>query len=674
MAAPELPDEKVRHRIFLATIALTFAAPLLIVILPHLLIAPQPRSMQAASYVCSSSSLITLYWYSKTRQVGMYTLILTGVILTCYSVALTVTGGLHSPICAFIPIFPLASGLLAGKRGTTAASVYLLGLVAGLLVADLLGWLPPAPLHTPTILLAVEYVIAIGLTSSLVYLFQLLHIRDRTAFRDTKDQLQRLIDGIPAFISHWDRNELNLVSNSIYCSYFGKTPAEILGSHYKNLIGPIYEKIEGPIRRILDGQSGTETLLTQPDQKGSWYQVTIKPDTIDGKVVGFFTIAVDITESRRTEAKLRESENFLRVVLDSINQGVWALNSEGVVSTINRAALAELGYSDPAELIGQKMHARVHHTHPDGTPHEKHLCPMHDTFTTGRTHYIPDDVLWRKDGTSFPVSYSSAPLLLQDQLIGSVVTFEDKTESVKLKKQVELEQQKILLQSRLASLGELAAGIAHEVNNPLAIIVGSANQLTQFAENPKKLAEKIESIIKSSKRISKIIGGLKKFSRSEEKPVFVDHPLRDILKEALILTELKFRREDVTLMAECETDARIRCNVIEVEQVLVNLINNAIDAAKGLPEHWVKLTAHEHGEFVVLRVTDSGKGIPKSLREKLFQPFFTTKPVGEGTGLGLSITKGILDEHHATIELIEGAPNTCFEVRFPVVQRSKNVT
>ena len=107
------------------------------------------------------------------------------------------------------------------------------------------------------------------------------------------------------------------------------------------------------------------------------------------------------------------------------------------------------------------------------------------------------------------------------------------------------------------------------------------------------------------------------------------------------------------------------CDEVEIEQVFINLLNNAIDAVKDRPEKWVKISVFEDGNYVVIRTTDSGPGIPGNVRDKLFEPFFTTKSTGEGTGLGLSITKGILDEHNATITVVDESPNTCFEIKFP---------
>jgi C4-dicarboxylate-specific signal transduction histidine kinase len=113
-----------------------------------------------------------------------------------------------------------------------------------------------------------------------------------------------------------------------------------------------------------------------------------------------------------------------------------------------------------------------------------------------------------------------------------------------------------------------------------------------------------------------------------------------------------------------ETNSRISCDSVEIEQVMVNLINNAIDAGKNTPEPWVRIHAFDDSDQVVIRVIDSGPGVPAEIEARLFEPFFTTKEVGEGTGLGLSISKGILTQHKASLQLNRAMEHTCFEIRF----------
>ncbi len=233
-------------------------------------------------------------------------------------------------------------------------------------------------------------------------------------------------------------------------------------------------------------------------------------------------------------------------------------------------------------------------------------------------------------------------------------------------------QRQMIVTSKLASLGEMSAGIAHEINNPLAIISGSVGLLAKHADNPEKLSAKILSIQKSCERISKIVNGLKKYSRSDEKVVFKTITLTNIAQEAISLTELKSKRHNTPVSFENRSSAMINCNEIEIEQVFINLINNAIDAVKENDEKWVKVVIFDFNNKVVFQVIDSGRGVSEEIEKKLFDPFFTTKRVGEGTGLGLSISKGILEEHRATINILKSLPNTCFEIQFLKEELTKN--
>jgi len=223
---------------------------------------------------------------------------------------------------------------------------------------------------------------------------------------------------------------------------------------------------------------------------------------------------------------------------------------------------------------------------------------------------------------------------------------------------------KVAEMTKLASLGELSAGIAHEINNPLTIIEGTLDMLSKFKDNPEKFTAKVEAIKKATFRISRIVQSLKKFSRSDNRAIYRQHPVKEILNDAMILTDMKAKRNEVAISVEQNSASEIFCDYIEIEQVIVNLINNAIDAAKDSIEKWVRIQLFNEDSSVVLRIIDSGPGISEEVYHRLFDPFFTTKKIGEGTGLGLSIVKGILDEHKATIKVLGTLPSTCFEVRF----------
>ena len=238
-------------------------------------------------------------------------------------------------------------------------------------------------------------------------------------------------------------------------------------------------------------------------------------------------------------------------------------------------------------------------------------------------------------------------------------------------RELEQEKRKTSHSAKLASLGEMSAGVAHEINNPLAIVVQQLESLERHASDPIKLQSKIRIMQNAVSRIEKIVGGLSKYSRASDGRTRKEEQLAPLVAESLVFTDARARRANVQVTVDVPQNLTIACDAIEIGQVLVNLINNGIDAARETPGKWVKISGCVEGEHVVLRIIDSGNGIPADIAEHLFQPFFTTKPIGQGTGLGLSITQRLLEQHGATLALDSKSSNTCFEIRFPSVSSQR---
>ena len=599
-------------------------------------------------------------------------------------------------------------------------------------------------------------------------------------------EMQKLINGVPAQISHWDNKLKNLAANSAYTQMFGKAPAQIRGMSCREVIGPLFKTVKPYLEKALKGEELTVDIeQTLPDGKTTYSRTIFKPDIENKRVIGVYTISIDVTAQKNYEAERDRVANFLDIVLHNVSSMIFVkdfkndlcfslLNKSGEnllglkeidllgktdydifpkeqadffrkndklvfadksivkidkeeIQTVhgkrylqtykvptfdqngepnlligisnditteiksieekdrtsekfrsifgispspilvfghrgildcNPAALQILCASSKSDLLGKHPAVFSPRLQPDGRTSEEKSIEM-DSLARKKGAHRFEWIHRKMDGREFPVDVTLSPITW-DGHDALLVLWSDLTE----KKKQDL---KILQTSKLASLGQLSAGIAHEINNPLAIIDGTAHLLTNFRDNPEQFISKIAVIEKACGRISKIVGGLKKFSRTGEMLVHERRVLSEIVKEVEILTEMKCRRHATRLTIECNTQATILCDEVEIEQVIVNLVSNAIDANKTKPERWVKVSVYEESPSIILRVTDSGPGLSPDVRKNLFEPFFTTKKGGEGTGLGLSISKSILEEHNATITVLEDVPNTCFEIRFQKV-------
>ncbi len=233
----------------------------------------------------------------------------------------------------------------------------------------------------------------------------------------------------------------------------------------------------------------------------------------------------------------------------------------------------------------------------------------------------------------------------------------------------ELEQQKEVIynQSRLASLGKMAGGIAHEINTPLAVITLSVSKLE--AELPKlnapeSLYKACEAIDNTVFRISKIINSLKAISRKTSAEPLAKVCLRELVDDAVNICSEKLKSEGVAIRINGDLDKLIECRKEEISQVLINLISNAYDAICDSTSPWIEINVDSNESKVIISVTDSGGGISPSLIRKIMDPFFTTKPVGKGTGLGLSISRSIMELHGGTLEYDATSKNTKFNMIF----------
>lgn len=229
--------------------------------------------------------------------------------------------------------------------------------------------------------------------------------------------------------------------------------------------------------------------------------------------------------------------------------------------------------------------------------------------------------------------------------------------------------------ARLASLGEMASGIAHEINNPLAIIKASAEQLLDGCQNqevsPQAIQKSAKRINRVADRIAKIVMGLRTFAREGKADPFALVSIESVVNETLEFCLTRFKSNGIeVIIRPLSADLVVNGRSVQMSQVLLNLLNNSHDALRSseIVSPRIEILGRKVGDFVEVHVVDNGVGIPEEIRTRIMQPFFTTKEVGKGTGLGLSISRSIMEDHHGQLLLAKDPLPTRFIMRFPHAQ------
>lgn len=266
-------------------------------------------------------------------------------------------------------------------------------------------------------------------------------------------------------------------------------------------------------------------------------------------------------------------------------------------------------------------------------------------------------------------------ILKQDELIRDYTQNLEKIIDLRTQ-ELDDQRAKSMTSAKMAALGEMSAGMAHEINNPLTILLGHAHAIrAKVDKNPEILFQvdnSLKSIENTVRRISKIIKGLRTFARDAAGDPFRPTPLNRIIEDTLSLCQNRAHHMGIEVFLENQLgNLEIDCREVQISQVLLNLFNNSIDAISNLEHKWIRLKIFAiENQRIEISVEDSGHGIPKEVQEKMMQPFFTTKEVGKGTGLGLSIVKGIIESHSGEFKYNDQSKNTCFQIILPIYQQA----
>jgi C4-dicarboxylate-specific signal transduction histidine kinase len=231
--------------------------------------------------------------------------------------------------------------------------------------------------------------------------------------------------------------------------------------------------------------------------------------------------------------------------------------------------------------------------------------------------------------------------------------------------------------AKMASLGQLAGGIAHEINNPMAIVLGKNAQIATMTEkdniDKNKIIEATNKIKMTVERVGRITKGLLTFARDGEGDSFLECNIASTITNTCEIVGEKLAGMGIDLRLKFAEIVLVQCRETQISQVVFNLLSNSMDAVESLHEKWIQIEIQESAENIQILFTDSGHGISSAIAEKILDPFFTTKELGKGTGLGLSIAKGIIDAHKGHLHLNSACQNTQFIIDLPKKNGSQSL-
>lgn len=478
--------------------------------------------------------------------------------------------------------------------------------------------------------------------------------RAEKALKLQRAQLQQLFENSPDAIVMLDTDERVVQANSGFERLFGYCAEEITGRPINELVIPDDRAKEASAlsRAVLHGRFVRQEEVRRR-KDGSLVDVSIVgyPLRLEGKLVGIYVIYSDISSRKKMEREIRRAAQEWRETFDSISDAVSIHGSDFRLRRVNKAFADRFGMT-PRQIIGRRCYEVVH-----GTKEPVLGCPHRETLQTGK----PAGAEFLESDNGICLELTTSPIFDErGEVAGTVHIARDITE----RKQQSLQ---LMMTDRLASIGELAAGTAHELNNPLTSVIGFS-QLLMERDIPDDIRDDLELIYSEARRAAEVTKNLLTFARKHA-PVKQANRIEVIVEDVLRLRAYEHRLNNIRVKKQFATGLpEMVVDYFQMQQVLLNLIINAeyfmTEAHKG---GTLTIAAKRRNSSMVISVADDGPGIPPENLSQVFNPFFTTKKAGRGTGLGLSICHGIVTEHggriYARSELGKGAT---FFVELPI--------
>ncbi len=488
--------------------------------------------------------------------------------------------------------------------------------------------------------------------------------------------LETLLDCVPAAIVVSDEGGRIVRANAYVEKLFGYSQEELLGQTIETLVPERFrgvymehrhQYLQDPKRRAM----GAGIELYGKHKNGREFTIDAilsAVQTKQGKLI--LSLIQDFAE-RDPAVNFRL---HLSALVNSSNEAIIGRTMDGLVCSWNQSAERIFGYS-AEEAIGKPLTM----LYPAGSEAEE--LDIQERLAKGETINAHDVVRRRKDGQDIDVSVSFSPILDPlGNLIGASKVARDITERKQMAAELEVRRAQAMASARLSELGMMAGSIAHEINNPLAVIHASSSDILEMIESGdmrlNELGTASERIKRTASRISKIVKSLRQIARKGNNDPFQRASAAEIVEQVLDLCRERFRVHAVRLDAPVvDGDLFVLCREVQIAQVLLNLLLNAFDAVvEDAREKWVRVEVKSQEATVMFCVVDSGPGISSEVKAHIMEPFFTTKPIGKGTGLGLSLSKAFVEEHGGELTLGECENHTCFSFVLPRFKEPANAT
>jgi PAS domain S-box-containing protein len=484
-----------------------------------------------------------------------------------------------------------------------------------------------------------------------------------TALNRQRDEYQNLFETVPCIVTVQDCSYRLIGFNREFADKFDPRIGDYCYQVYK---GRDKKCVVCPVEKTFsDGQShySEESGIDKDGTVKHWIVRTTPIKDGEGRIVAAMEMNLDITERKQLEDKLEQSEKKYHAIFNNIPNPVFVLAPESLdILDCNDSVATVYGYHR-SDLIGTSFADLF--WDPPGPLVIKSL----------KASALVERVKHRsKEGQQRYVTIRISPSEYDGQKV-RLVTISDIT------KRLEAEQQ-LIQASKMATLGEMATGVAHELNQPLSVIKTASNFFMRKLRKHEPIKEDIflamaEEIDSHVQRAAKIITHMRQFGRKTD-PNLEKVQINAVLRQAfeIFSQQLKVRGIEVAWRIE-ENLPLILGDPGRLEQVMINLLLNARDAIEqggesvpssgAQPAKRIRLTTSRSLSKVILEVCDSGIGVPENIRDKIFEPFFTTKKVGQGTGLGLSISYGIIKECNGRITVRSNPEGgSCFVLKFPI--------